>query len=283
MDLSSMLTVRFHFNGRFTNHGTTVHYVGGREEMSDIDRDKVSLPEIMGHLRDHCTVEDGALLHWLFPGKGLGDGLRVLTDDTACLQMSEATVEGGVADIYVEAPITVDESYADTHDEINQALDFEDVDVGREEELEGKAAEVSKGKGKLEDEHSSSDSDYVTGDYSDSEADDEATDILLKFREFKKKLQRGQIASLDDVVLEGSTAMPAGFEGVEDDGNETTYADNSDDEGSTDELDIDGQLARKDNNCLRFKKTTGTPVFALGMKFRSKKQFKKAIIRYGLM
>ncbi|CAN6275642.1 unnamed protein product [Urochloa humidicola] len=140
MDLSSMLTVRFHFNGRFTNHGRTVHYVGGREEMSDIDRDKVSLPEIMGHLRDHCTVEDGALLHWLFPGKGLGDGLRVLIDDTACLQMSEATVEGGVADIYVEVPITVDESYADTHDEINQALDFEDVDVGREDELEGKAA-----------------------------------------------------------------------------------------------------------------------------------------------
>ena len=49
-----------------------------------------------------------------------------------------------------------------------------------------------------------------------------------------------------------------------------------------DEFDSDGQLVRKDNNCARFKKTSGTPQFAVGMKFRSKKQFKKAIIRYGL-
>jgi hypothetical protein len=52
--------------------------------MSYIDRDKISLPEVVGHLRDHCNVHDGVLLHWLFPGKELHDGLRVLVDDKVC-------------------------------------------------------------------------------------------------------------------------------------------------------------------------------------------------------
>jgi alpha-galactosidase len=38
-------------------------------------------------------VEDATLLHRLFPGKTMSDGLRVLMDDNACLQMSDATVE----------------------------------------------------------------------------------------------------------------------------------------------------------------------------------------------
>jgi len=37
-------------------------YVGGREAMSYIDRDKVSLPEIVGHLRDHWNVRGFAAL-----------------------------------------------------------------------------------------------------------------------------------------------------------------------------------------------------------------------------
>jgi hypothetical protein len=42
----------------------------------------------------------------------MSDGLRVLMDDNACLQMSDATVEGGVADIYVEQT-TIGESNGD--------------------------------------------------------------------------------------------------------------------------------------------------------------------------
>ncbi|XP_004953070.1 uncharacterized protein LOC101779108 [Setaria italica] len=342
MDALSKLVVRFHFNGEFINDGMKVHYVGGRDAMSYINRDKVSLAAIVGHLRDHCTVEDGALVHWLFPGKELYDGLRVLTDDKTCLQMADAIMEGEVAEIYVEVAAATDGS----NDEGGQGSGFEneqamvDVDSADEEgghgdvegddqgdsddddvagedavilisakpdsrevaerqikklkefhrspSKKGKDAQVKKDKGKQEeekqdeDEHSSSDSDYMRGDDSSSEADNEGVDILRKFKDFKKDLKRGHIASLDDVVLEGSTAMPAGFEGSQDDGSETAYAQSSDDVDSMNDLDSDGELSRKDNSFTRFKETTGTPIFALGMLFKSKKQFKKAIIRYGL-
>jgi alpha-galactosidase len=123
----------------------------------------------------------------------------------------------------------------------------------------------------------------LPGDDSSSDADDEDDEIQMKFKDFKKKLERGHIASPDDVILEGSTAMPAGFEDVMDEGNDTPYEDSSDEEDeSMDEFDSDGHLVRKENNCARFKKTSGTPHFDLGMKFRSKKQFKKAIIRYDI-
>ncbi|CAN6273446.1 unnamed protein product [Urochloa humidicola] len=336
MDVLSKLVVRFHFNGEFMNDGKKVQYVGGREAMSYIDRDKLSLAEIVEHLRGHCTVEDGTLVHWLFPGKELDDGLRVLMDDKTCLQMADSVEKGGVAEIYVEATAAVDGS----NDEGSQGSESEamvDVDSTDEEggygdaegdeqgdpddgdgagedaatlmslkrdstevserqikklkesygsqSKKGKDAQVKKDKGKQEekqDEHSSSDSDYMGGDDSSSEADNEGVEILRKFKEFKKNLKRGHIASLDDVFLEGSTAMPAGFEGSQDDGSETPHAQSSDDEDSMNELDRDGQLSRKDNNFTRFDKTTRTPTFSLGMLFKSKKQFMEAIIRYGL-
>ncbi|CAN6279164.1 unnamed protein product [Urochloa humidicola] len=337
MDVLSKFVVRFHFNGEFMNDGKKVQYVGGREAMSYIDRDKVSLAEIVGHLRGHCTVEDGTLVHWLFPGKELDDGLRVLVDDKTCLQMADAIEKGGAADIYVEAAAAADgsngggsqgsESEAmvdvDSADEEgghgdaegDEQGDSDDDDVAGEDAVilmsrkqdsrevlerqikklnesygspskKRKDAQVKKDKGKQEeekqDEHSSSDSDYMRGDDSSSEADDEGVEILRKFKEFKKNLRRGCIASLDDVILEGSTAMPEGFEGSQDDGSETPHAQSSDDEDSMNESDSDGQLSRKDNSFTRFENTTGTPIFALGMLFKSRKQFKKAIIRYGL-
>ena len=81
MDLIDLLEVRFHFRGKFLNDGRKVEYVGGFEAISFIDRDKVSLPEVEGHLKDHCNLEEGSLLHWLFPGKDLSNGLRVLDGD----------------------------------------------------------------------------------------------------------------------------------------------------------------------------------------------------------
>ena len=102
MDPLSKLTARFHFLGEFINQANKVHYVGGREALSCIDRDLVSLPEIIGHLKDHCKVEEGSMLHWLFPGAESSKGLRALIDDKACLYMSDCVTDGGVADIYVE-------------------------------------------------------------------------------------------------------------------------------------------------------------------------------------
>ncbi|TVT96989.1 hypothetical protein EJB05_57773, partial [Eragrostis curvula] len=121
MDPLSMLAVRFHVKGEFLNVGRVVHWIGGSEVMSYIDRDKVSYPEIVGHLRDHMEVPEGTMLHWLFPGMELSDGLTVLWDDNSCLKMSDAICDGGVADIYVECRHGQGEDDAD-----NEHSDFED-------------------------------------------------------------------------------------------------------------------------------------------------------------
>jgi len=256
MDVLSTLVVRFHFNGQFVKIGNRLDYFGGLEAMSYIERDKVSLPEVVGHLKDHCTISEGALLHWLFPGKELDSGLRVLLDDNACIQMSDAIEEGVVADIYVEDP--------------------QQDEAANEEYYSEKAKNKAH-----EEEESSADSDYMHGDSCSSEDDDEAAEIIKKFRDLKKKMKEGQSATLDDVVLKGSTGMLAGFEIIED-GYGTPYVKSSEEEASEVEAHSEGELIRNNDGLPRFKKSPGTPIFSLGMKFRSKQQFKKAIIRYGL-
>ena len=70
--------------------------------MSYVDRDKLSLPEVLGHLRDHCDVKEGTMLHWLFPRRDMRTGQRALVDDQVCQYMSNCIGEDGVADVYVE-------------------------------------------------------------------------------------------------------------------------------------------------------------------------------------
>jgi len=51
------------------------------------------------------------------------------------------------------------------------------------------------------DEISSTDSEFLAGDDSSSEEDEEAKEILRRFKEFKKKLSSGQTAQLDDIFI----------------------------------------------------------------------------------
>jgi putative ribosome biogenesis GTPase RsgA len=88
--------------------------------------------------------------------------------------------------------------------------------------------------------YSSLDSGFILGDDSSSEEDEEAKEILRKFKQFNKKLRSGQVAHLDDIVLESSTTMIAGYS-VAEDGNETPYLD-TDDEESVEEVGTDGEL-----------------------------------------
>ena len=125
MDILDTLAVRFHFGWKFVCNEKQKYYVGGTEAMFYIDRDKISLPEIVGNLRYHCNVSEGALLHWLFPGMGLEDGLRVLFDDNACLYMSQCITDGGVADIYLEDG-RVQKDCVDESDAERNVSDFED-------------------------------------------------------------------------------------------------------------------------------------------------------------
>lgn len=86
----------------FFNDGKDLHYLGGNEEMSFIERDKISLPKVIGHLKDHYNASYPVQLHRLSPSKELLNGPRALVDDKACLEMCECVTNGGVADVFVE-------------------------------------------------------------------------------------------------------------------------------------------------------------------------------------
>ncbi|XP_048532810.1 uncharacterized protein LOC125511465 [Triticum urartu] len=102
MDPCDKLHVRFHFGGQFVRIGPTLDYVGGDEASSEIERDRLSLPEIKGFLGDHIPVKESMKIHFLMPGKKLVDGLLFLCDDAGCMKMSEYITDGGVAEVYVE-------------------------------------------------------------------------------------------------------------------------------------------------------------------------------------
>ena len=320
MDVFGTLPVRFHFNGEFIKSGSDLQYCGGYVAMAYIDRDKVSLPELVGHLKDHCVVLDGTLLHWLVPGKELKSGLRAIVDDNTCIEMANSTEECCVADVFVEAPATQDkfesgseedsdyeaELGCDTGSEEEGSMEEEavpeDVDMGAgsaavkrsitesREKIDKQIQFVkefyspSKGKAKVCDsgpmigDKSSSDSEYLPGDSCTSGEDDEAKEILRNFKVFKKKVRSGRAAELDDVFVDGPKTQVGDCSVIEDDGHATPYADSSDDENES----FDDEGERRASQYQRFSKKDAVPKFALGMKFNGKKQFKKAIIKYGL-
>ena len=90
-------------------------------------------------------------------------------------------------------------------------------------------------------------------------------------------MKRGEATSLDDVIYEDFASRPQTRQEDEDDGNCTPYVDISDAE-FVDELGGVGQGSMY----LRFNKKNHAVKFKLGMKFSSKKQFKKAVIKHGL-
>jgi hypothetical protein len=102
MDNSDTLAVRFHFGGSFQSIDGLILYVGGDIGMSYIELDKISLPEIKGHLEDHFKTDNVVRMHWLKPGKELSNGLVLLVDDVSCQLMANGTSYAEMADIYAE-------------------------------------------------------------------------------------------------------------------------------------------------------------------------------------
>ncbi|CAD6229812.1 unnamed protein product [Miscanthus lutarioriparius] len=78
------------------------------------------------------------------------------------------------------------------------------------------------------DEMSNIDGEYMPGDSCSYGDDEEATQIHKKFKDFKKKIKKGEAASLDDVIYEGVDSRPQNEQEDEDDGNNTPYLDSSD-------------------------------------------------------
>jgi len=226
-----------------------------------------------------------------------------LVDDQVCQYMSNCIGEGGVADVYVEkheiVPVreqdAIDEGsgYEEEMEDNSEDDDiYEDlpplvVRKSESKEIDKQVAlvrqfyssprEAGRASEPNGDEKSDTDSEYMPGDSCSSGDDDEAAQICRKYKDFKKKLKRGEASSLDDVIYEGITSRPQTRQEGEDDGNCTPYADSSDVE-SVDELVGVGQ----GNIYPRFNKNKPVVKFKLGMKFSSKKQFKKAAIRHGL-
>jgi hypothetical protein len=163
------------------------------------------------------------------------NGLIVLTNDQTCLDMSNSICGSGVAEIYLEDRATkeaeqgkwvvplITESRSTIGKQIKKAKKI--IADGNETQHEDK----DKAEEQVECNYSSLDSDFILGDDSSSEEDEEAKETLRKFKQFKKKLRSGQVAHLDDIVLESSTTMIAGYS-VAEDGNETPYLDTDDEE-----------------------------------------------------
>ena len=102
MDPSKILNVRFHFGGEFIHNGPVLDYVGGDEKISEIERDKLSLHEVQGHLKDHLEFKESMKLYFHHPGKELTGGLMFLFDNNTCVGMTDYIFVGDVVDVYVE-------------------------------------------------------------------------------------------------------------------------------------------------------------------------------------
>ena len=141
---------------------------------------------------------------------------------------------------------------------------------------EGNREAKEKGSGDDDD-----DSDYA-GDDDSSEVDEEVQEIRKKYKELKKKIRNGVPANLDDVILD--QPIQEGDHSIcipdEDGGYDTPYASSCSDESL--EMDSDGELHTTGFNYPRYNKSDPTQVLCIGMKFVSKKQFMKAIVKYAL-
>lgn len=93
-------------------------------------------------------------------------------------------------------------------------------------------------------------------------------------------MKSGQVGQLDDLFVEGPNTQTGDCTVIEDGGHATPYVKTSDDEESYEDSDVGG-IGSVDKY-IRFSKKDLVPKRELGMKFSGKKQFKKAIIKYGL-
>jgi alpha-galactosidase len=100
MAADEVLTVSFHFNGEFVVNGSQMQYCSGDLGVSHIDMDKLSIPELNGHLLDHTTFPRSVRMYWLPKGAELNCGMRLLVDDKPCMDMLEEIGSIRSVDIY---------------------------------------------------------------------------------------------------------------------------------------------------------------------------------------
>ncbi|WVZ93287.1 hypothetical protein U9M48_039281 [Paspalum notatum var. saurae] len=279
-----------------------MHYRGGSEGLSYIERDLISLPELVGHLKDHGMDGDDVLLHWLCPGKNLDDGLCVLHDDSVCLTMSECVKYNEIAEVFVESMamplkeqmggktvIDIDGCSADEVQYIGEdkitaieasaakAEPLQHLHLSSEAEEAQESLQVIS---KVGESNNTSDSEYLPSGFCSSEEDEEAVQMNNNFKEFKMKSKAVELESLDEIGEPDDRDLVVGCD--LEDGNSTSYADSSEEEEESFEEASGDEVIGKEDQFHRFDRKAEVPVFALGMKFSGKKDFKAAIIKYGL-
>ncbi|KAJ1290290.1 hypothetical protein BS78_02G232100 [Paspalum vaginatum] len=180
MENLDYLAIRFHFGGAFVNSNGKLEYVGGGTAMSYVDVDKVSFPELKGHLADHMPETNVVRLHWLMPGKDLSIGLMLLVDDASCSVMRKHITDGGVAKIYVEnVDMDADQGFEASQSECVEEHGAEQLEEDDEADKEQDAGSDTGSE--------SSDADFMPPPNEDSSADDEE---VVELRKFAKEIKR---------------------------------------------------------------------------------------------
>lgn len=270
-----------------------LEYVGGKCDLSYVELDKVSLPEIQGHLADHVVSKNFMRLHWLKPGAELSNGLVLLVDDASCLTMVSHITDAGVAEIYVEEVVVCLQMVEQPSKEsqgvsLGDAADcgrgkqiVEDEDGGSSKQIEDNRFAEFPVEDKEEDtETESLDKDYFQPIEDDSSGeDDEAIDFRKYANEVKRNirakklgLQSGGIGHINPAELVDEVPN------LDDPG--SPYHDSS--EEYSYEENSEGESKRWLSQENRYDSKAPVPMFSLGMAFRCSRQFKKALVKYGL-
>jgi len=191
---SEVLLVRFHFNGVFVIDGTSVEYCNGDYGVSHIDKDKLSIPELEGHLLDHTTFRRSVRMFWLPFGAALSTGLRMRANDKSCLDMLDAVGSDGAVDIYTE--LIGEDLAAMSETDHGEAVFDQTAEEENMLNLDDPTTHEDAQNGTQVEEEEEADTEYdVTGFTSDE--DDEAKEIRTNYKAYMSKRKKRQGIPLD--------------------------------------------------------------------------------------
>ncbi|CAD6336060.1 unnamed protein product [Miscanthus lutarioriparius] len=288
MDPLDTLPFRFHYGGEFLRRGNNVYYLGEEVETciemaNNTEEGDVAEIYVEGHAVDDEEKEDDE-------DNNFEDEIEGEQEEH-----DDSEFEGGYEELTDSGEdVLVAHNKHESREDVEKQIKFvrewynpSKMDKGKQVvddqgsqpvASQQNISSVLNDKENLED---NSDSGFLPGDDNSSEEDEEVVQIQKKFKEFKKSMNSGQVANLDDVILDRPISGPTTYE-LDDDANDTPYA-NSSAEDESEEEASEGHLETKNNYYPRFKKNVPSPRFVIGMKFTGKKQFKKAVIRQSLL
>jgi len=291
MGYSEVLLVRFHFNGEFVVDGTLVEYCNGDYGVSHIDKDKLSIPELEGHLPDLTTIRRTVRMFWLPLGAPLNSGMRMLVDDKSCLDMLNAVRSDGAVDMYTElidvdlAAMSVSDGGVDlaAMSESDGGVFDQSAEYENMLRLDAPATHEVAQDGTQVEEEEEADTEYVVIGFT-SDEDDEAMEIRTNYKAYMSERNKRQGIPLDSPTsMDPPTGNDTNRDSIidEDDfGDGIAYFESDEDVSYDNDSDTDAK--RRKCRFPIFDSRAETPQFGLDMCFRGKKELKDAIERYAL-